>query len=151
MSRARAVLDTSVIAEHVNRAGKLHNQASLIFKAINAGKLEAIIPSPVIAETFYVAARVYSELRLPNPVKRAEFLVRWLDRHPGVKILRELDLDIEAGRIKLEYGLSLTDCYVLAASRICGAAAVFRKREKEMENVEEKLKKFKLIFLEDYV
>lgn len=50
--RARAVLDTGVIMEYINKAGRLHERASLIFKAINAGKLEAIISSPVILETF---------------------------------------------------------------------------------------------------
>ncbi|MGC8932533.1 MAG: PIN domain-containing protein [Candidatus Methanodesulfokora sp.] len=151
MLRARAVLDTSVIIEYVNRAGKLHKQASLIFKAINAGKLRAVIPNPVIAETFYVASRVYLELKLSDPIKRAEKLVHWIYRHPGMEIMRSFDLDVEAGRIKLEHGLSLTDCYVLAASKILGIQAVFRKREKEMKDAEVLKEEFKLIFLEDYV
>lgn len=98
-----------------------------------------------------MAARVYSELKLSDPVRRVEKLVRLISEHPGVKTMRGFDLYVEAGRVKLEYGLSLTDCYVLTASKIFGIQAVFRKREKEMREIEELEEEFKLLFLKDYV
>jgi Predicted nucleic acid-binding protein, contains PIN domain len=147
----KVILDTSVIIEYINRAGKLHKQASTIFKALNEGRLRAAVPSPVLAETFYVAVRIYSSMGLPDPVERAEKLVNWIDKHPQVDVLRNFDLDLEAGKMKLKYGVSLTDCYVLAASKIHKAKAVFRKREKEMESIEDLLRKeLEVIFLEDY-
>ncbi len=42
------------------------------------------------------------------------------------------DLAAKAGQAKVNYGLALTDCYVLAASEVCKCEALFRKREKEM-------------------
>ena len=148
---SRVALDSSVIIEYIDRAGRLHEQASAIFKALSEGRLRAVVPGPVLAETFYVAFRIYSSLGLPDPMERAERLVDWIDKHPQVDVPRNFDLDLEAGKMKLKYGLSLTDCYVLAASKMRGAKAVFRKREREMEGVEDALKKeLEVVFLEDY-
>lgn len=44
-----------------------------------------------------------------------------------------MELALEAGRAKLKYWLALADCYVLAASKIYRAKALFRKREGEMK------------------
>ena len=54
--------------------------------------------------------------------------------------------------MKLRYGISLTDCYVLSASKIYRGRAVFRKREKEIEGIIDLLRnEVEVVFLEDYL
>ena len=149
---ARAAVDTSVIIEYVDRAGPFHEQAAALFTAAVAGRLELVVPHPVLAETYYVAARVYEHLGLSDPERRAERLVSWLFRLPSVRVAGvTLELALEAGRVKRKYGLALTDCYVLASAKVYGCRAVFRKRESEMEGCEDELRReYGLVFLEDY-
>ena len=123
-------------------------------EALRAGRLEAIIPHPVLSETFYVAARVYSKLGVGNPEERASKLVEWLYKLPTTGVVGEsIDLALEAGRAKLRYGLALTDCYVLASSKLYGAKALFRKREREMKArgvLDSLARDYDVLFLEDY-
>mgnify|MGYP000038164652 CR=1 FL=1 len=148
----RIVLDTSVIIEYIDRKGILHEQAKIIFNAILKGKLAAIIPHPVLSETYYVATRIYRFLGLNEPEQRAVKLVEWLYHLPTISI-RGLDLDlvVEVGLVKMKYGLALTDCYVLASSKVYGGKAVFKKREREMlKHISEIEKNYQVVFLEDY-
>jgi len=78
--------------------------------------------------------------------------VEWLYHLPTISI-RGLDLDliIEIGLVKMKYGLALTDCYVLASSKVYGGKAVFKKREGGMlKHIPETEKKYQVVFLEDY-
>jgi len=147
----KAAIDTGVVIEYIDELGLLHQQASILFSAALAGMIELIIPHPILAETYYVAARVYSKLGYENPGDRASKLVEWLYRLPTVTVEEGLDLALEAGRIKHTYKIALTDCYVLAASKIHMCTAVFRKPEKEMlPNIDSLTREFKILFLESY-
>jgi len=87
------VLDTSVIIEYIDRGGEYHEQAKVVFDAILLGKLKAIIPHPILSETYYVATRVYETLRLEQARERAIKLVEWLYRLPTV-IVKDADLSL---------------------------------------------------------
>jgi len=145
-------MDTSVIIEYINQKGELHEQAKLTFSALLTSKLEVILPHPILAETYYVATKIYQNLKIENPQNVASKLIEWLYRLPTTVIPSEdMTLAIEAGKAKLNYGLALTDCYVLATSKIHGCKALFKKREKEMlKNINALKKKYQLLFLEDY-
>ena len=103
-------------------------------------------------ETYYVATRIYQKLGIEEPETTATKLVEWLYRLPTVMIAgTNLNLALEAGRIKLHYKLALTDCYILAASKIYNCTALFRKLETEMlKNIKQLKRNYKIIFLEDY-
>ncbi|MCE4613129.1 MAG: PIN domain-containing protein [Desulfurococcales archaeon] len=150
----RVVLDTGVVVEYIDLKGALHEQAWIVMESVKAGRLEAVIPHPVLSETFYVAARIYSKLGARDPEERALKLIEWLYRLPTVSIVGEtLDLALEAGRAKLKYGLALTDCYVLASSKLYNARALFRKREREMgagKVLRSLTRDYEIVFLEDY-
>jgi len=145
-------MDTSVIIEYVDMKGELHEPAQTVFSALLTGKLENILPHPILAETYYVATRLYRKLQIGNPEVVASKLIEWIYRLPTTMITSEdTNLAIEAGKAKLNHGLALTDCYVLAASRIYGCKALFKKPEREMiENIENIKKEYQLLFLEDY-
>ncbi len=148
----KVVMDTGVIIEYIDLKGEFHEQAQAVFSALLTGKLEGIIPHPVLAETCYVATRLYQELRIEEPQALASKLVRWLYRLPTTIIPAEnASLAIETGKAKMNYGLALTDCYILAASKIYDCKALFKKPEREMlENIDYLKKEYQLIFLQDY-
>lgn len=145
-------LDTGAIVEYVDLAGAFHAQASAVFEGILAGKLLGVVPHPTLAETYYVAYRIYERLGLEQPEGRAEKLVEWFFSSPNFEIAEpSLELALLAGRIKREFGLALTDAYVIAASKLHKGKALFRTREKEIEeNITQIAKNYDLVFLEDY-
>jgi len=149
---AEVAVDTSVIIEYIDLKGELHEQAEAIFSTLLTSRLEAIVPHPILAETYYVATRLYERLQIENPENLASKLITWLYRLPTVTIPKgEPDLAIEAGRAKLNYGLALTDCYVLAASKIHRCKALFKRREKEISrNIDLLKREYQILFLEDY-
>lgn len=145
-------MDTSVIIEYMDLKGEFHEQVEAVFSALLAGKLEIVLPHPILAETYYVAVRLYQKLRMENPQLVASKFIEWLYRLPTTMILGEnAELAVEVGKAKLNYGLALTDCYVLAASKICNCKALFKKPEKEMiENMDSLKKEYRILFLQDY-
>jgi len=149
----KVALDTSIIIEYIDSKSEFHEQAETLFSALLAGKLEAALPHPILAETYYVATRLYRHLKLENPEATASSLVEWLSRLPTVIIPNEtIELAVETGKVKLDYRLALTDCYVMAASRILGCKALFKKPEKEMlENLEALKRDYAILFLKDYL
>lgn len=149
---AKVAMDTSVIIEYIDLRGELHEQARTVFSALSTGKLENIIPHPILAEIYYVAAKLYQKLKIENPHVAASKLIEWLYRLPTTIIPDgDTNLAIETGEAKLNYGLALTDCYVLAASKIYDCKALFKKPEKEMlKNIDALKKEYKLVFLQNY-
>jgi hypothetical protein len=148
----KVAIDTSVIIEYIDMKGELHEQAKLTFSALLTGKLKIILPHPILAETYYVATKLYHKLGIENPHKVSSKLIEWLYRLPATMIPSEdTSLVIEVGKAKLNHGLALTDCYVLAASKLHNCKALFKKREKEMlKNLDALKREYKLLFLEDY-
>ena len=78
--------------------------------------------------------------------------MEWLFRLPSVSIPAEnRDLAIEAGAAKYNFCIALTDCYVLGASKIYNAKALFKKQEAEiLPKIGELKKAYQLVFLKDY-
>jgi len=148
----KAAIDTSVIIEYIDLKGELHEQAQAVFSATLNGKLEGILPHPILAETYYVAERLYRKLQIENPQIVASKLIEWLYRLPTIIIPSgDINLAIETGKAKLNYGLALTDCYVLAASKIYNCKALFKKPEREMlKNIDILKKEYQIIFLQNY-
>jgi len=142
--------DTSVLIEYINLSGSLHKEAKAVIQSILDGKIIAIIPHPVLTETYYVSVRIYEELDIKNPEQRAKNFVEWLYRSPNFSLAEpSLELAILAGSIKRKFNLALTDSYVLASAKLYRAKAVFRSKEKEiLESFEEITKECDVVFLE---
>ena len=145
-------MDTSVIIEYIDFKGEVHEQAQTVFSALLTGKIENVLPHPILAETYYVATKLYQKLQIENPQVVASKLIEWLYRLPTTIIPTEnINLATETGKAKLNYGLALTDCYVLAASKIHNCKALFKKPEREMlQNMDALKKEYQLIFLQNY-
>jgi len=146
----RVSLDTSVLIEYINLSGSLHKEAKAVIQSVLGGKIIAIIPHPVLAETYYVSVRIYEELDSKSPEQRARNFVEWLYRSPNFSVTEpSLELTILTGSIKRKFNLTLTDSYVLASAKLYRAKAVFRSKEKEiLKNFEEITKEYDVVFLE---
>jgi predicted nucleic acid-binding protein len=141
--------DTGVIVEYANLDGMFHAEAQAIFQSVIAGKLDVVIPHPILAETYYVSLRIYKTLGLDDCVKRAKKLVQWLYTAPNISLAEpSLELAILAGDTKDRYGISMMDSYVLALSKLSKGKAVFRTEESEMKkNLGDLSKRFNIVFL----
>jgi len=76
----KVAIDTSVIIEYIDIKGELHEQAKLAFSALLTSKLEVILPHPILAETHYVAEKLYQKLKIENSLTVALKLIEWLYR-----------------------------------------------------------------------
>jgi predicted nucleic acid-binding protein len=126
---SKIAVDTGVFVEYIDRKATYHKAAKAIIDSF--GKLEVLLPAVIISEVCYVTARILNAAGVENAFEKATEFVSWLYSHPAVRIVNDLNLHNEAARIKLEYGIALADCYVLALSRIEDCKAVFRKRERD--------------------
>lgn len=78
--------------------------------------------------------------------------MEWLFSHPNIYVAsNSLDLALRAGKVKQKLKIALTDCYVLAVSKIENAKAVFRRREREIKGVIDIIENnYNILFLEDF-
>ena len=96
-------MDTSAIIEYIDMKGELHEQAKLTFSALLSSKLEVLLPHPILAETYYVATKLYQRLKIENPQNVASKLIEWLYRLPTTVIPSgDTNLAIETGKAKLK-------------------------------------------------
>ncbi|MHA1604826.1 MAG: PIN domain-containing protein [Candidatus Freyarchaeota archaeon] len=143
---SRVSIETRVFVEYIDTNGAFHSLARALINSLN--RIEVFVPGVTLTETCYVTARIYKALGVKDYFRKALSFVEWLRTHPSVQVVRSFNLDVEAAKIKTLYNVALTDCYVLALSKIKNCMAIFRKREKEMSPGIEK--HFKILFLEDY-
>lgn len=143
---SKAVIDTGVFVDYIDKKAPYHKAAKSIIDSL--GQLKVVLPSLTITEICYVSARIFKAAGVRNTFEKSVEFVEWLYSHPAIRIENNLNLSVEAARLKIHYRIALTDCYTLALSKIEACKAIFRRREKEMS--EEIEKDFDIIFLEDY-
>ncbi len=146
-------IDTGIWIEYINTRGLLHTEAKAVVDSVNQGKITAILTPLTLTEIFYVAERVYQEVYTQS---QSEILTKklydFIYYHPNVEVIPlDYELCLNAGIIKTRYNIALSDCFLLALSEHDNATAVFKNLENEMkQNKQELIKRFDLIFLEDY-
>ena len=146
-------IDTGVWIEYINTRGIFHAEAKAVVDSVNRGKITAILTPLTLTEIFYVAQRVYQEVYTQSQSEiLAKKLYDFIYYHPNVEV-RSLDYELclNAGIIKTRYNIALSDCFLLALSEHDNSTVVFKNLESEMkQNKQELIKRFNLIFLEDY-
>ncbi|MBI5254036.1 MAG: PIN domain-containing protein [Euryarchaeota archaeon] len=148
---AVAAIDTGVWVEYINTGGKYHAQATAVIDRVKNNDLKSILPQVTPTEIYYVSRRVYEKILGKGKAQQlAAKFYEFIYHHPNVEVYEiDYQLGLRAGEIKYEYGIALSDCYLLALSEQERVSAIFRHREEEFSlKLEEN---FKLVFLEDYV
>ncbi len=143
----KLVLDTGVLVEYIVKRAPYRRLAAKLLEP-GPGAAELYISPVTLSETLYVAYRIYASTGISDPLSEARRYLAWLRARVD---LAEADEEIawKAGELKGELGIALPDCYVIATAWKLGASPLFRKPEKEMEGVLDKLRGMGVLFLED--
>lgn len=143
-------MDTSVLIEYLDESSPLARKVEALFDNAARGEVALYTTSLVIAELLYVASRLYRAMNIPEPNQRAHEYVIWLQYYVGLKVLSIDDkLALEIGELKKRLRIALTDCSVIACSRLTNAIPLFRRIEKEMLPVLNELRRLGVAFLEE--
>lgn len=106
-------------------------------------KRRAYCSKVAVSELFYILCR-----RLGEDFAREA--VGALLNSGRVSVVSSDEVDMEAGAYKCARGVSLADCYVLAVAKAFNAAAVFAKREDDLDReAGRKPVDVEMVFLED--
>ena len=98
-----------------------------------------------VSELFYILCRRRGE-RFAREATEA------LLKSGRLSLVSSDELDIQAGVYKCARGISLVDCYVLAAAKVLDCAATFARREDDLKREMTKAPfDLEIIFLEDLV
>ena len=130
------ILDTGVLIEYINEAGKYHEK---VRKLIESGSSDSLFVTPItLSEVLYVSYRVYKAAGLSNANDYAREFVEWLLSRLKVTEVNH-EIVVKAGEIKKKYGIALPDCYVIATADHLKDKALFKK-EKEILQVLDKIR-----------
>ncbi|MCD6504115.1 PIN domain-containing protein [Candidatus Bathyarchaeota archaeon] len=140
------VLDTGVLVEYIVERAPYRPIVKKLLDEASSGRVRLYATPITLSETLYVASRIYEKAELSNPNEEALNYVSWIKGRVKVTKIDE-HVAIKSGELKKELRLALPDCYVLATAESMNAVPLFRKPEKEMERVFDRLRKMKTKFL----
>ncbi len=144
----KLVLDTSVLVEYIIARSPYRNVIEEIFKMARQGKAEIYVNTVTLAETLYVATRIYEIAGIENPNEEAENFITWITARARV-INIDVHISALAGELKKKLRIVLPDCFVIASATRVGGKALFKSVEVEMKNVIEEIRRLGAIFLEE--
>jgi predicted nucleic acid-binding protein len=140
------VVDSSVILERIIGSSPYKVKVERLFSEAARGKVRLFVTLPTLSEVLYAASRLYELAGVERPNEEAATLVEWVKSRCRVVALSE-NSALRAGELKKLLKLALVDCYVIAAAEELGCKALFLKREREMLEREELLKRLPIEFL----
>ncbi|HDM92378.1 MAG TPA: type II toxin-antitoxin system VapC family toxin, partial [Candidatus Korarchaeota archaeon] len=106
---------------------------------------EVYVAKIVLTETYYVVCRLSGR-------GVARDLLTSLRESGVIEVVGDDSLDVRAGDIKCARSISISDCYVIALAELVRGAAVFAKRERELEQeLEREPFGVDIVFLDDYL
>ena len=148
--RKTYVVDTSVLAEYLDESSPFADKIETLFRKAYQGEVALYTVAPVTAELLYVASRFYTAMNIHQPNERARDYIAWLRHYVSLRIGSiDGELSLEAGELKKQLRIALTDCIVIAYALKVNATPLFRSVEKEMKNVEENMRRTGVSFLGD--
>ncbi|HEY3420923.1 MAG TPA: PIN domain-containing protein [Methanomassiliicoccales archaeon] len=148
MTKSRIFLDSNVILDVTVEATTRESQASVeLFKALDAGRLEAMVITPVITEVYYIT---FEETANED---RAISVIDGLACTKGIEVIAISDIVAEkAGCLMSKYNydvigkraiikpqsdrLSIVDSLILAASSVT-ADSIVCSHERKFKNISE--------------
>jgi len=146
----RLVLDTSILVEYIVAKSPYREFIEDLFSRSRRGELELYVSTVTLAEIFYVASRIYSVAGVEDPNREVENFATWITLRA-----RSVNIDFQlakiAGELKKKLRIALPDCFVIALAMNISGNALFKKVEREMLGIEDKLRKLGVIFAEDYI
>lgn len=145
-SLEKYAVDAGVLIEYIVRGSPHREAIERMLEGALAKVVELYVTPITVSELIYVAFRIYELAGVEKPNEEALNLVEWLTARVKIAEITP-DMAVEAGEIKKRFGISLSDCYVIAAAINLKAKALFLKPEKEMLSKIEELRKLPITFL----
>ena len=142
----RLAVDTSVLIDYINARSPYRAKTARLLEGAATGRLKLYVNTVTLSETLYVASRIYRAAGLGDPNGRALDFVEWVKGRARVVDIDE-GIALRAGELKKELGIALPDCYVIATAEAVEATPLFRRPEREMEPVMERLRALGVKFL----
>ncbi len=141
------IVDTSIFIEYIVEDSPFITKIDKLLRS-KGGKYILYTVPQVISETLYIASRLYREADEDGEAnQRALEYIKWLSSI--VKVAGVKDLSLDAGELRKEMRLSLTDCYIIVSARRLNGKALFLKPEREMLKYIDKLRGYNVIFLSE--
>jgi len=89
---SKAVVDTGVFVDYVDRKAPYHEAAKAIIDSL--GQLELILPSITLTEICYVCARIFRAAGVKKAFEKSVEFVEWLYSHPAVRVVDSGEIEI---------------------------------------------------------
>jgi len=140
-------LDTSVLIEYIVKSAPYRSKVVELLEKSEAGEFELYLSPIILAETLYIASRIYEMAGEENPNESALNYVTWVRKRCNVVDIDDL-ISMRAGELKKALHIALPDCYVIATAEKVDAIPLFKRIEKEMKPLSEILKKLGVKFLD---
>ncbi len=148
----KLVLDTSVLIEYVIASSPYRRLIDQWFSEALMGKKELYVSTVTLAETTYIASRIYraSGLDIGKANSEAVKFTAFISTRTKTIQLDE-ETSLKAGELKKKLHIALPDCITIATALKIKGKPVFKKIEKEMKPVIQELRKLDTIFLEEII
>ena len=143
----RMVLDTGVLVEYIVKRAPYRRKVANLFRGADRGSIKLFMSPITLSETLYVASRIYEASSTPNPNEEALKYVEWLKGRVSVVSVTE-EVAERAGELKKELRVALPDCYVIATAELIEASPLFRRVERQMKPVLDRLEELGALFLD---
>ena len=140
-------LDTSVLIEYIVKSAPHRSKVVELLEKSEAGEFELYLSPIILAETLYIASRIYEMAGEENPNESALNYVTWVRKRCNVVDIDDF-ISMRAGELKKALHIALPDCYVIATAEKVDAIPLFKRIEKEMKPVSEILEKLGVKFLD---
>jgi len=142
------VLDTSVIVEYIILRSPYRSKVVKLLDKASREDLKLYVNVITLSELLYAASRIYQIAEVENPNLEALNLIEWIKSKTRIVDINE-DIALRAGELKKQLRIALPDCYVIAVSETVGATPLFKKLEKKMEPIVDKLRELDVKFLDE--
>ena len=144
----KLVLDTSVFIEYIVRRALYRGIVERLFNKADVGRIKLYTTPVTLSETLYIASRIYEAASEEDPNRLAADYIKWIrERVSVIEVCNEVIFG--AGGLKKTLHLALPDCYVIASASAVDGTPLFRSIEREMKPVLNKLRVYRVKFLEE--
>ncbi len=107
---------------------------------VASGGTMLCVGETTVSEVYYVLCR---QLGASEARRKTEILL------DSVDVIEGKEVQLLAGEYKCKRAISLSDCFTMAAAKILGAPAMFRKERELLEEIKKHKFDVEILFLED--
>lgn len=105
------------------------------------GDVLLYITETTVSEVYYILCR---QLGTAEAKRKTKILL------DSVEVVETKEMQILAGEYKCKRSISLSDCFTIAAAKITGVPALFKKEQELLEEIKKEKFDIEILFVEDF-